>query len=47
MKLKAGQDVIAALRLAYRADKPALLEGLHGIGKSELVQETAHSLDID
>jgi hypothetical protein len=37
---------LAALRVAYRARRPALLEGPTGIGKSELVQTLAKELGI-
>jgi hypothetical protein len=46
MKLKAGPPVIELLSLAYKADKPVLLEGPHGVGKSQLVEQAAEKLGI-
>jgi len=44
--VRAGKDVVAILQTAYAADKPVILEGPHGVGKSELVEQTAKSLSI-
>lgn len=41
-----GERAAAALALAYRAGRSALLEGPTGIGKSELVRQVATSLGI-
>lgn len=46
MKVKAGQNVIDAIKLAYYAGKPVLLEGVHGVGKSQLIEEAAKALGI-
>lgn len=46
MKAKAGKDVIDVLALAYKSNQPVLLEGPHGIGKSELIEQAADSLKI-
>lgn len=42
-----GPRLTAVLAVAYRARRPALLEGPTGIGKSELVAQLAHELGID
>ena len=47
MTLKAGKDVVELLALAYRSNQPVLLEGSHGIGKSEIIQQAARRLKID
>jgi hypothetical protein len=41
-----GPRAAAVLKLAYRANRAALLEGPTGIGKSELVQQVAAELGI-
>ena len=46
MKLKAGNEVLDAMALAYRANPPVLLEGPHGIGKSQLIEQAAAKLGI-
>ena len=46
MKVKAGPDVIDVLSLAHRSNQPVLLEGPHGIGKSELIEQAADALKI-
>ena len=46
MKLKAGNEVLDAMALAYRANQPVLLEGPHGIGKSQLIEQAAAKLGI-
>lgn len=47
MKVKSGQAVIDAIRLAYAAGKPVMLEGRHGVGKSQLIEAAAASLGIE
>ena len=47
MKVKSGQAVIDAIKLAYAAGKPVLLEGRHGVGKSQLIEQAASDLGID
>lgn len=47
MKVKAGNDVVSTIRLAYTARKPVLLEGRHGVGKSQLIEQAADDLGID
>ena len=42
-----GPRVKAALSVAYRARRPALIEGETGIGKSEVIAELAGDLGID
>jgi len=46
MKLKAGKDVIDAIQLAYLAGRPVLLNGKHGVGKSQIIEEAAKKLGI-
>jgi energy-coupling factor transporter ATP-binding protein EcfA2 len=46
MKLKAGKEIIDVLSLAYRSNRPVLLEGPHGVGKSELIEQAAGVLKI-
>jgi hypothetical protein len=46
MKVKAGKDIVDVIRLAYTAGKPVLLEGRHGIGKSNLIEQAAKELGI-
>jgi MoxR-like ATPase len=46
-EIPVGPRLEAALELAYRARRPALLEGPTGIGKSEIVQAVAASLGIE
>ena len=46
MKLKAGHEIHNLLKLAYRANTPAILEGPHGVGKSELAVQAARDLGI-
>ena len=47
MKVKAGKQVIEAVRLAYAADRPVLLEGKHGVGKSCLIEQAAAAIEAD
>jgi hypothetical protein len=47
MKVKAGKDIVDVIRLAYSANKPVLLEGKHGIGKSNLIEQAARELGIE
>jgi len=44
--LKAGPELIELVRLCYAANQPVLLEGSHGIGKSEILEEAARQLGI-
>lgn len=46
MKVRSGQAVIDAIKLAYAAGKPVLLEGRHGVGKSQLIEQAADELGI-
>ena len=46
MKVKAGKDIVDVIRLAYSAGKPVLLEGKHGVGKSNLIEQAAKELGI-
>jgi hypothetical protein len=45
--VKMGPPLIETLKLAYPAKTSVLLEGSHGTGKSEIVQEAACQLGID
>lgn len=45
-EVSVGPKLAALLALAYRARRPALVEGATGIGKSELVQSVAKSLGV-
>jgi len=47
MKVKAGQAVVDVIKLSYAAGKPVLLEGRHGIGKSQIIEQAARELGID
>ena len=47
MKCKAGSEIIELIALAYRANQPVLLEGPHGVGKSQLLEEAAGHLGIE
>lgn len=47
MKVRSGKEVIEAIKLAYAAGKPVLLEGRHGVGKSNLIEQAASELGID
>ena len=44
--LIAGGPAVAFLKLCYHANRPPLLEGGHGIGKSELMRQVATELGI-
>ena len=46
MRCKAGKEVMDALAVAYKADMPVLLEGPHGVGKSEMVAQAARELGV-
>lgn len=47
MKIKAGPEVIDLIVLAHRSNQPPLLEGAHGVGKSQLIEQAARKLGID
>jgi MoxR-like ATPase len=46
MTIKAGRLLIEMVKLCYRADRPLLLVGRHGVGKSELLRRAADELEI-
>jgi hypothetical protein len=46
MKIKSGKSVINVIRMAYAANKSVLLEGKHGVGKSQLIEQAAEDLGI-
>jgi hypothetical protein len=45
--IKSGRPLIDFIKLCYGADRPPLLIGKHGIGKSEILQQAAEELGID
>lgn len=45
-KIKAGKPTIDLAKLCYRANRPLLLWGRHGSGKSALLEQAAEDLDI-
>lgn len=46
MDLVVGEPMLDLVRSAYRADIPLLIEGVHGVGKSELLGRAAQELRI-
>ena len=46
-KIKAGKQTVDLLKLCYRSGRSPMLWGLHGIGKSELLEQASHELGID
>ena len=46
MELSAGKEVTDVLSLAYASGQPVMLEGPHGVGKSQLVEQAAASIGI-
>jgi MoxR-like ATPase len=44
--LPAGKPVLELIELCYQANRPILLSGHHGVGKSELLQQAADDLGI-
>jgi len=44
--IKAGKPLVELIKLAYRADKPVMLVGSHGVGKSELFEAAASALGV-
>jgi hypothetical protein len=47
MAVAAGRPLVDLLDLAYRANRPVLLHGRHGTGKSALAEQAAAQLGID
>jgi len=45
--MKAGKDVIALIKLAYASNRPVLIEGKHGCGKSQLIEQASQHLGIE
>jgi MoxR-like ATPase len=45
--IKAGRPVIEFVKLCYRANRSPLLEGRHGLGKTELLEQAAAEMGID
>jgi len=46
MKVRAGKTVLDTIMLAYAAGKPVMLEGRHGVGKSQLIEQAAKELGV-
>lgn len=46
-RIKAGRPVIDFVKLCFAADRPPMLSGCHGVGKSELLQQAAAELRIE
>src|SRR5262249_49111750 len=46
VKVKVGKPLIELIKLCYRSRRPPLLEGPHGIGKSESLEEAARDLRV-
>ena len=44
--VKAGRPLIDVAKLCYAANKPLLITGLHGVGKSELLEAAATEMGI-
>jgi hypothetical protein len=44
--IKAGQELIDFIKLCYHADRPPLLIGRHGIGKSKILEQAAKEVGI-
>jgi MoxR-like ATPase len=44
---RAGRPLIVLTKLLYEADRPFLLVGRHGVGKSEILERAAAELDIN
>lgn len=47
MPVAAGEPLKRLLKIAYSANVPVLLEGRHGVGKSEILKDAAAALGID
>ena len=47
MKINVGPDLMETLKLAYHANRPVLLSGPTGVGKSECIEQAAAALGID
>ncbi|MGE0613575.1 MAG: AAA family ATPase [Hyphomicrobiales bacterium] len=47
LSVAAGAPLMEILELAYAADQPVLLHGRHGVGKSQILAETAARMGID
>ena len=45
--IKAGRPVVDFIKLCYKANRSPLLEGKHGLGKSELLEQAAAEMGID
>jgi hypothetical protein len=46
MKLTIGRPVLDLVSLAYKANRPVMLRGAHGLGKSEIMKQTAKHLGV-
>jgi hypothetical protein len=47
MRVKIGRPLLELVRLCYAADRPLLLVGHRGVGKSELLKAAADEMNID
>jgi hypothetical protein len=45
--VNAGRPLIDIVKLCYAADKPLLVIGRHGVGKSEVMEASANEMNID
>ena len=46
MTIPAGHAVFELIRLAFAAMVPVMLHGLHGIGKSQILEAAANAMNI-
>lgn len=44
--IRAGQPLIQIVKLCYQANRPLLLSGRHGVGKSEILEQAAEEIGI-
>jgi len=47
MRLSVGKPLIKFIKLCYAANRPPLLIGVHGVGKSEVLRAAADEMKID
>lgn len=47
LAIPVGPDLVRIIKLAYQADRPILLEGRHGVGKSEILNQAGDELEIE
>jgi len=46
-RIKAGKPLVEFIKLCYLANQPPLLVGKHGLGKSQILEQSAEELGID